>query len=92
MVSVIWLQTPTVFWIGGSTISLCYWMYLGLMALGRQIYTAEPLVPELNVFEVELVIEKLKSHKLPSIDHIPAEMITAEGRTIRYESHKLISI
>ena len=49
-------------------------------------------MPELSVFEVELAIEKLKSHKSPGTDHIPAELITAGGRTIRYEIHKLISI
>ena len=35
----------------------------GLMMLGRQKCTAEPLVPEPSAFEVELAIEKLKSHK-----------------------------
>ena len=35
------------------------------------IHTAEPLVPELNAFEVELAIKKLKSHKSPGIDQIP---------------------
>jgi len=33
---------------------------MGLMILGRQIYTAEPLVPEPRAFEFELTIEKLK--------------------------------
>jgi hypothetical protein len=33
-----------------------------------EIYTAEPVVPELSAFEFEMVIEKLKSHKLPGID------------------------
>ena len=66
---------------------------MGLMALGRQeIHTAEPLVPELSVFDVELAIEKLKSHKSPGIDHIPTELIKAGGGKIRYEIHKLISI
>ena len=31
-----------------------------------------------------------KSHKSPGIDQIPAELIKAGGRTIRYETHKLI--
>ena len=31
-----------------------------------EIHTAEPLVPEPSAFEVELAIEKLKSHKSPS--------------------------
>jgi len=37
-----------------------------------EIFTAEPLVAELSVFELELAIEKLKSHKSPVIDQIPA--------------------
>jgi hypothetical protein len=53
-------------------------------------YTAEPLVPGPSVLEVELVIEKLKSHKSPDIDQIPAEMIKAGGRTISCAIHKLI--
>jgi len=37
-----------------------------------------------------LAIEKLKSHKSPGIDQIPAELIKAGGKTIRCEIHKLI--
>ena len=55
-----------------------------------ETHTAEPLVPEPNVFEVELAIEKLKSHKTPGTDQIPAELIKAGGRTFRYQIHKLI--
>ena len=55
-----------------------------------EIHTAEPLVPEPSAFEVELAIEKLKSHKSPSTDQISAEMIKAAGRTIRCAIHKLI--
>jgi hypothetical protein len=39
------------------------------------IYTAEPLVPEPSAFEFELAIIKLKSHKSPGVDQIPAELI-----------------
>jgi len=53
-----------------------------------EIHTAEPLVPEPSAFEVELVIEKLKSHRSPGIDQIPAELFKAGGRTIRYDIHK----
>jgi hypothetical protein len=60
------------------------------MTLGRHIYTTEPLVPEPSASEVELAIEKLKSHKSPRIDQIPAELIKAEGKTIHCEIHKLI--
>jgi hypothetical protein len=40
-----------------------------------EIHTAEPLVPELSFFGVEMAIEKLKRHKSPVIDQIPAELI-----------------
>ena len=53
--------------------------------------TAEPLVPEPNAAEVELAIDKLKSHKSPGIDQILAELIKAGGRTICLEIHKLIT-
>jgi hypothetical protein len=65
-------------------------MYMGLMMLGRQKHTAEPLVPEPSVSEIVLDIEKIKSHKSPGIDHIPADMIKAGGRMILCEIHKLI--
>ena len=55
-----------------------------------EIHTAEPLVPEPSALEVALAIEKLKSHKSPGIDQIPAELIKAGGRTIRGAIHKLI--
>jgi len=55
-----------------------------------QIYTAEPLVSEPSAFEIELAIEKLRSHKSTGTDQIPAELIKAGSRTIRYEIHKLI--
>jgi hypothetical protein len=55
-----------------------------------EIHTAEPLVPEPSVLEVELAIEKLKSHISPGIDQIPAELIKEGGSTIRCAIHKLI--
>jgi len=45
-------------------------------------------VPEPSVFEVEMAIGKVKSHKSPGIDQIPAECIKIDGRTIRSEIHK----
>jgi hypothetical protein len=38
-----------------------------------EIHTAEPLVPEPSAFEVEMAIGKLKRHKSPDIDEIPAD-------------------
>ena len=38
-----------------------------------EIHTVEPLVAEPSAFDVELAIEKLKSHKSPGIDQIPAD-------------------
>ena len=35
-----------------------------------ETHTAEPLVPEPSAFEVDLAIQKLKSHKSPGIDQI----------------------
>ena len=55
-----------------------------------EIHTAEPLVPEPSALEVEMAIEKLKSHKSPGIDQIEAEIIKAGGSTIRCAIHKLI--
>jgi len=49
-----------------------------------EIHTAEPLVPQPSVSEVELAIDKIKSHK-------PAQLIKARGRTIYLEIHKLIT-
>ena len=47
-------------------------------------------MPEPSAFEFELAIEKLKSHKSPGIDQIPAELVKAGGKTIRCAIHKLI--
>jgi len=63
----------------------------GVKDVGQaEIHTAEPLVPEPNASEVELAIDKLKSHKSPGIDQTLAELIKAGGRTIYLEIHKLI--
>ena len=55
-----------------------------------EIHTVEPLVPEPSAFEVEVTIGKLKNHKSPGIDQIPAELIKAGGRTICCAILKLI--
>jgi hypothetical protein len=42
-----------------------------------ELHTAEPVVYEPSVFEVEMAIEKLKRHKSPGSDQIAAELIKA---------------
>jgi hypothetical protein len=54
------------------------------------IHTAEPLVPEPSLVEVETAIGKLKSYKSPSTDQIPIELIKAGGETLYSEVHILI--
>jgi hypothetical protein len=58
----------------------------------RQMYihTAEPLVPEPSLVEVEIAIGKLKSYKSPGTDQILAELVKAEGETLYSEIHRLI--
>ena len=47
-------------------------------------------MPEPKTFEFQLPFEKVKSHKSPGVDQIPAELIKEGGRTIGYQIHKLI--
>ena len=47
-------------------------------------------MPEPSAFEVDLAIEKLKSHKSPGTDQIPAELIREGGGSIRLQIHKII--
>jgi len=54
---VIWLQTATVFWLGGGTISLSCSMYRGVSDVRRtETFAAEPLVPEPSAFEIDMSI------------------------------------
>jgi hypothetical protein len=41
------------------------------------IHTAEPLVPKPSALEIEMASDKLKRHKSPGTDQIPAELIKA---------------
>jgi len=52
-----------------------------------EVHTAEPRVPEPSAFEFEMAIERLKRHKSPDTDQIPAELIKAGSRKIRSEIH-----
>ena len=48
-------------------------------------------MPEPSTFEFEMATDKLKRHKTPSTDQMPAESIKAGGRTIHSLIHKLIN-
>jgi hypothetical protein len=88
---VIWLQTPTVFWLGEGTISRSCFNVRGVNEVRQtEIHTAEPLVPEHSASAIELAIEKLKTNKSLGIAQIPAELLKAGVRTIHGEIHKLI--
>jgi len=76
---VIWLQTATVFWLGEASILSAVHCTWGSNVRQTEIHTVEPPVPELSAFEVEMAIEKLKSHKSLGIDQILAELIKAGG-------------
>jgi hypothetical protein len=54
------------------------------------IHTAEPLVPESSLVEVETAIRKLKSYKTPGTNQIPDELIKGRGETLCSEIHKLV--
>ena len=49
-------------------------------------HTAEPLVPEPSAAEVELAIDKLKSHKSPGIDQIDHNSYSQEEGLNRLQS------
>jgi len=55
-----------------------------------EMHTVEPLVPETRAFEIEVAIGKLKNHKSPGIDQMPAELIKAGVKIICCAIHKLI--
>jgi hypothetical protein len=56
-----------------------------------EIHTAELLVPEPSSFEVEVAIAKLKRHRSPSSDQIPAEFMQAGGDILRSQNHKKLN-
>jgi hypothetical protein len=55
-----------------------------------EVHTAEPL-PGPSRFEVEIAIAKLKKHKSPGSDEIPAELIRVGGEMLLSDIHKLIN-
>jgi hypothetical protein len=47
-------------------------------------------VPKSSAFEVELAMDKLKSHKSPGTEQIPVELIKVGGKTFGCEIYKFI--
>ena len=48
-------------------------MLIKVLAM-KEVYTADPDIPEPSHIEVEIAIENLKKHKAPREDHIPSEL------------------
>jgi hypothetical protein len=44
--------------------------------------TAEPLISEPSIFEVETPIQKMKRYKSPGFEQIPAQLIQVGGKTL----------
>jgi hypothetical protein len=56
-----------------------------------EIHTTEPLLPGPSHLEVEITFAKLKKHKSPANDQIPAQQIQAGGETLVSVINKLIN-
>jgi hypothetical protein len=48
-----------------------------------EMQTTEPFVPGSSASEDEVAVGKLKRHKSPGVDQIPAGLIQAGGKTLR---------
>ena len=77
-----WLQTSSILARWGIHFSPLLNIHGVNDARRTEIHRAEPLMPEPSAFEVELAIEKQKSHKSSGIDQVPVELIKAGCRTI----------
>jgi hypothetical protein len=53
-------------------------------------YTAEPLVPEPRIFELEIAIGTLKCYKFPGTDHFPAKLFKARCEILYILIHNFI--
>ena len=58
----------------------------------EDLQTAEILVTEPSVLEVEMAVDKLKMYKASGPDGIPAELIKLGGEKLIEKIHRLLSI
>ena len=56
-----------------------------------EIQTAEPLIPDPHLLEVEIATEKLKKYKSLGIEQIPADLIQDGRNTLLIEIYKLVT-
>jgi hypothetical protein len=89
MRKVVWFRTSTVFWLGGGTISQLLNVHGVHDIRQTEIRTAEPLVPDSSAFETKIATGKVKRHKSPVIDQIPAKFFKIGSRTILFQVSKL---
>jgi hypothetical protein len=55
-----------------------------------EIHTAEPFVPDLRPFEVEIATATLEGYKFPGSNQVPAEMFQTGGEVLRFVVRKSI--
>jgi hypothetical protein len=56
------------------------------------MHTAEPFMSESSASVVRVAAGKLKKHKSPGVDQIPAELLKRGGKVLRSEIHKLMKL
>ena len=66
-------------------------MLIKVLAM-KEVYTADPDIPEPSHIEVEIAIENLKKHKATRVDRIPSKLIQAGGGKLYKDIHKLIAL
>jgi hypothetical protein len=54
-----------------------------------EIQTADPLITDLNIFELKIAIGNLKIYKSSRSDQLSSELIQTEGKKLWSEIHKL---
>jgi hypothetical protein len=53
-----------------------------------EVHTAEPFVPQPIASQFEVAVGKLRKHKSPGFDQIPAEIVPAGGELIKFIVNK----